>query len=278
MKWSALIAMVVTTLSVAAVGAAKGDGGPVTSPGASVGEPGVYDASRSVRYVALTAERDTVVTAIRAGRVLRWGTLRGGWGFPLVAYDGTTGGLTADGETLVLTVPTGNPGPVSTFPVLSTKDLRKRSVVKLRGSWAFDAVSPDGSILYLVEYYGTGPAAQYRVRAYDLEVRRLLSRPIVDRKIGAKLMRGQPVTRVTTTDGRWAYTLYARQKHEPFVHALDTVNRKAYCIDLPLELSQQRQMQLRLRLLDDGGRLAVRAGAHDVAQVDTETFEVQTGG
>jgi hypothetical protein len=275
MKWSALTA-VLTAAAVAAasVAVAKGDGGPVTSPGALVGEPGVRDASGKLRYVALTAEHDTVVAAMRNGRVRHWGTLRGGWGFPFVAYDGTAGGLSADGETLVLATPTGNPGPVSTFPVLATKTLGVRTRVTLRGSWAYDAISPDASTLFLIEYSGTGPNATYRVRAFDLAAKRLLSRVIVDRLVGKKLMRGQPVTRVTGADGRWAYTLYARQKHEPFVHALDTVTRRAYCIDLPLRLSQQRQMRLRLRLFDGGARLAVHAGSRLVAEVDTAAFVV----
>ena len=59
-------------------------------------------------------------------------------------------------------------------------------------------------------------------------------------------MRGEPGTRATSADGRWAYTLYARQKHAPFVHALDTARRQAYCIDLPLDVGRAEQMTLRL--------------------------------
>ena len=93
-----------------------------------------------------------------------------------------------------------------------------------------------------------GPSVSYNVRAYDTSTRKLLARPIVDREIGERLMRGWAVTRKTTSDGRWAYTLYARAKHEPFVHALDTVRRQAYCIDLPLDLTRAEQMGLRLAL------------------------------
>ena len=72
---------------------------------------------------------------------------------------------------------------------------------------------------------------------------------------------------------RWAYTLYAKQKGKPFVHALDTANRKAYCIDLPLALGQPEQMQLRLRLRADR-MLDVRNGRAMVATVDTRSFVV----
>lgn len=45
-------------------------------------------------------------------------------------------------------------------------------------------------------------------------------------------MTGQPVTRASSADGTWAYTLYTRQRDAPFVHALDTRRREAVCIDL----------------------------------------------
>ena len=85
-------------------------------------------------------------------------------------------------------------------------------------------------------------------------------------------MRGQPVTRKPSSDERWAYTLYARSGQPPFVHALDTVNAKAYCIDLPLRLKQLEQMALRLTLARHG-RLLVRNAAKTLAVVDTEKLE-----
>jgi MYXO-CTERM domain-containing protein len=46
-------------------------------------------------------------------------------------------------------------------------------------------------------------------------------------------MAGYAMTRTTSADGRWVYTLYQKPSGEPFVHALDTVGAAAYCIDLP---------------------------------------------
>jgi hypothetical protein len=46
-------------------------------------------------------------------------------------------------------------------------------------------------------------------------------------------MTGYAVTRATSADGRWVYTLYQKPEGEPFVHALDTVAATAHCIDLP---------------------------------------------
>ena len=41
---------------------------------------------------------------------------------------------------------------------------------------------------------------------------------------------GLPISRVTSHDGSWAYTLYGGP-HETFIHALDTLNAGAVCID-----------------------------------------------
>jgi hypothetical protein len=86
-------------------------------------------------------------------------------------------------------------------------------------------------------------------------------------------MRGWSVTRKSSSDGRWAYTLHARAQEEPFVHALHTVRRQAYCIDLPLDLKRPQQMALRLALRADR-MLEVRQGREIVAAIDTETFAV----
>ena len=59
-------------------------------------------------------------------------------------------------------------------------------------------------------------------------------------------MGGQPVVRASSAAGRWAYTLYARRGDELFVHALDTVKREAFCVDLLLQLGYGRQWGLTL--------------------------------
>ena len=193
---------------------------------------------------------------------------------PLVAYDGTSGGLSGDGRTLVVASYGPLPGdPGSTrFLALRAKSLKPFRLVELRGSWSFDALSPDGSRLYLVEHVSAGDVPRYRVRAYDLDAGRLLPKAVIDRLVSKALMGGEPVTRATTADGRWAYTLYARKGGRPFVHALDTAKRRALCINLPLRLAQPEQMRLRLALRGD--RLEVRQGRASVAGIDTKTFAV----
>ena len=46
-------------------------------------------------------------------------------------------------------------------------------------------------------------------------------------------MAGYPVSRATTGDGGWVYTLYRQDDNYPFIHALDTVHHSAVCIGLP---------------------------------------------
>jgi hypothetical protein len=285
MKRLTLVAIFAGLIAAGSTASASGDGAPGPAPGVTNGWEGVLAPGGNVRYVAIVNGRSTLVQAVqvRGGRVLRWRTMSGQFGSPLIAFDGTAGGVSADGRTLVLAsfpsyraVKSASPAPsqVSRFPVLSTRNLARRATVTLRGTWAYDALSPDGSTIFLIEYSGTGPNASYRVRAYDVPAGRLVPGAIVDGRVGEKLMRGQPVTRATSLDGRWEYTLYARAKQEPFVHALDTVERKALCIDLPLDFAQERQMQLRLRLR--GGNLQIREARSTVAVVDTERYTVRT--
>ena len=267
---SLFLILAITVLS--AVGAAGADaqkGGPVT---VLTGGKGVVAPDGKVRYVTLTTGRQTIVSFVQlpSGQVLQWRQLPGYFGVPVIALDGTTDGVSRDGRSLVLATPSG--GITTQFAVIDTRTLKLRRIT-LRGTWSYDAISPDGSSLYLVQYSGIGPDLAYRVRAYDLAARRLLARPIVDAEIGERLMRGWSVTRKTSSDGRWAYTLYARTKKEPFVHALDTVRRQAYCIDLPLDMKRPDQMTLRLRLRGDE-MLDIRQGRNTVAAVDTRSFVV----
>jgi hypothetical protein len=256
----------------AAVAAADG-GGP--SPGPTWGWPGVVDRGHAIRYVALTAgARNTMITAVntRDGNVARWAYLKGSYGIPAVAWDWSTGGLARDGRRLLLV---SGPGPNWTrFLVLHPRTLKVRSRFRLRGAWAFDALSPGGSLLYLIQYRGSPWAvnASYAVRAYNLNTRRLYPGAIVDRREPDEKMTGQPVTRVEP--GAWAYTLYSRTGKRPFVHALDTAHRRAFCVDLPWRNSARWIALVRMRV--HGGELLLRRGGKVIARVDRKTLHVHT--
>jgi len=271
-----LIALALVPLALAAGTAAAG-GGTGSSPGVMTGWDGTLDAARSVRYVALPVGSTTTVAAVRTsdGRMLRYGTIRGGFGVPIVAYDGTTEGVSRDGRTLVL-ADIGASRQETRFAVLSTTPLRLRKSVSLRGLWAFDALSRDARTLYAVQFLGTGPNPRYNVRAVSLVTGKPIGGAIVDKREPDEEMNGAPWARVRSADGAWAYTFYAKPNGTAFVHALDTARRRAFCVDLPWRSSTQRLAAVRLSLADSGRSLVLaRPGGSRLAVVDTSTFKVE---
>lgn len=259
-RWTAVVfALAATGATCAAAGGAGG------SPGFALGVT-----SGMFRYAAIPSSGRTVVAVIQrqGGQVIRFNSIPGAWAFPMVAYDGTAEGPSRDGTTLVLASLRPN---VSKFAFLATDRLRSRQTVTLHGRFAYDAISPDAQTLYLIQYLQRGAAGAYYVRAYDLAQRRLLDRIIFDRRDESSSMSGTPVTRTTSPSGRWVYTLYQRGPGAPFVHALDTVGRRAVCIDLP-RLRDVWKLRVKLR----GGRLVVRwRGANETAAtIDTRTLRM----
>ena len=220
---AALAAAVVTGLATAA--------GP--TPGWA--QEGVPSRDGNLRYVAAPRANSTFVKVVRYtdSRQLRSRTIRGEWGVAQVAYDGTAGGLTHDGRLLVLESPAG---PKTTrFVVLSTRSLAPQQSFSLQGTWGYDAISPEGKTVYLIQILPTANGAfRYLVRAYDLWQHRLVPGSIAD-KTEPGAMSGLPMSRVESADGTWVYTLYQRvgvAGGKPFIHALNTRARVAVCIDL----------------------------------------------
>jgi MYXO-CTERM domain-containing protein len=273
------LAMVSAGLVLAVPGIARGDGLPV--PVDDAGGSGVVREARAPdRIVALRAGRNTLVARVRreGGRVVHSRLLRGRFTIPAVALDGSASGLSGDGSTLVLINPRKRfPRAQTTLTVLDGQRLRVQRVLTLRGDFSFDALSPDGASLYLIHYVSPRDPTRYAVRLYDLVAGRLRPGRIVDPREPDERMRGLPITRVASGDGRWHYTLYDGAGSYPFIHALDTVRRTAFCIDLDaLARPAIDRYALRMTLAGDGSRLAVRDGAAPLAVVDTTTFRVRT--
>jgi hypothetical protein len=246
------------------------DASPVSAPGGS----GEYLTRRAAR-------RATLIVARKRGseRVLGRLRLPGVFSVPAVAYDGSASGLSADGRTLVLINPRRRfPHAGTAFAVLDAKRLRPRRVLRLDGDFSFDAISPHGGLIYLVQYVSRRNPDRYVVRAFDLRARGLLPEPVVDPREGPEPMNGLPVTRAASPDGRWAYTLYDGAEH-PFIHALDTARREAVCIDLHSLAGRRRGLwDLRLEIAAHrGSPLTVGAGNRVLASVDTRTFRVTEG-
>lgn len=269
-----LIALALIPFALVAGNAVAAKGGP--APGVSVGWDGTVDASSAVRYVALPAAKTTAVAAVRTsdGRVLRYVTIRGAYGIPLVAFDGTAEGISTDGKTLVL-ADLGVDQRQTRFAVLSTATLRLKKAITLPGLWAYDALSPSGRTLYATQYVGTEANARYNVRSVSLVTGKPVGDAIIDRREPDEQMNGSPWARTRTADGAWAYTLYAKPNGTGFVHALDTAKRRAFCVDLPWRSTLQRFSAVRLSLADGGRSLELaKPGGNRLAVVDTTTFKV----
>src|SRR4051812_7748840 len=156
---------------IAGVGAgnAAADGLPVL--GVDVGGTGVAARSGNARYVTVPAKGNTVVARVNPhnGRILASTVVRGAFTIPAVAYDGSAAGLSANGRTLVLIQPrTSYPRAQTPLLVIDAKGLRTLQVVSLHGDFSFDAISPRGSLMYLIEYISPTDPTRYRVRAYNL--------------------------------------------------------------------------------------------------------------
>jgi hypothetical protein len=262
----------VTILGAAwAVSAAADGGGP--SPGLDFGN-GILDTSGTHRYVALSDGRTTLLESIevRSGRVQRIRYLEGAYGIPMVTYSGQTGGFSRDGSRLVLASWPGAKS-VTRFVAVDPVDFHALSRVRLHGRFAFDALSPNGTLMYLLQYLGKPNAVNqpYAVRAFNWRRGKLLPGAIVDKREPDEKMNGMPMTRTGSTTG-WAYTLYQRQGKKPFVHALDTVHRRAFCVDLPWRNSDSWIQLVKMRVR--GGMLVLRRDGHAIAQMDRKTLKV----
>jgi hypothetical protein len=243
------------------------------APYAVQGGDGVRSSDGSMRFVALKAGANTIVKAVAAetGATVRQQTVSGAFGVPALTQSGFAGGLFHDGSALVLQ----NVGleRVSRFVILDTASLATRDTIALKGTFGFDALSPDGSRLYLIQHTSTDDIEHYIVRAYDLATHTLLPGRIADKTQKSWVMQGWAVSRATTTDGRWAYTLYANPGGYPFIHALDTVRGVAHCIGLPWTAVQDPVYNFTLAL--KGTKLAVKwQDGRTWRRVDTRSWRI----
>jgi hypothetical protein len=233
------------------------------------GGNGVLSLDGRTRFLATPDGGRTTLEALRGGRT-RSRTIAGVLGIPTMILNGTALGMFHDGSAFVLQS-LANRSHTS-FALVRTSDLRVRQRIALRGSYAFDAVSPNGRRLYLIEHRSED-FQHYVVRAYDLRAHRLLPGRIADKTQASWVMQGWPATRVETSSGRWVYTLYSNPGGFPFVHALDTVRGVAHCVGIAWKGSQDPLMRYRLAVR--GGRLLVlRPGGSTYRSIDRETWAV----
>src|SRR6185295_1961594 len=103
-------------------------------------------------------------------------------------------------------------------------------VIELAGSFDYDAISPDGSSLYVVEHL-EGDTGRYQVRVVDTSTGVMRPAIIADKRNLGEAMAGWPIGQLRRPDGV-VLTLYRGAEH-PFIHALNTKEGWAVCIDLP---------------------------------------------
>jgi hypothetical protein len=228
----------------------------------------VASADGKLIYEVTWKKGRTTVNLDRNARTVESARLKGKFGFATPTNAGIGEGLSHDGRTLVL----ASVGSLGRFAVLDAKTLHLRRTIRLRGQFTYDALSPNGSTLFLIQHVGRGAVDHYYVRAYDLNRGRLLKQIIFDAREESSVMTGWAVTRATGPSGRWVYTLYGKSNGTLFVHALDTIDRHAVCVDLPRRVAQEAFPQVTLKLAS--GRLAVRNGTRRIAVIDTKTLRV----
>jgi hypothetical protein len=204
--------------------------------------------------------------------------LPGDYTIPAVAMDRTTAGLSADGRTLVLIEPRSRWGRKHTrFLLMALPGMHVHAAVKLRGDFTFDAMSPDASRLYLIHYLSKNDPTRYEVRAFDTKSGRLVPGAIVDRSEPDEEMRGLPLSRVLSADGRYAFTLYDGGGKTPFVHVLDTIAGEAHCVDLD-ELAGSRNLYGFLLRREPDGDVAVVLRGDPQLVVERTSFRVTQPG
>ncbi|HEY6411170.1 MAG TPA: hypothetical protein VIY29_27235 [Ktedonobacteraceae bacterium] len=187
--------------------------------------------------------------------------------------------LSGDGHWLALRAQ-NTPAGATSIALVDTQTGKLVKSIHLNGDFTLDAVSPKGTILYLLEYTQAG-TSHYNVRAYDVKANQLLENSIVDKTALGEKMQGEALTRQVSGDGDMAYTLYINHvTNKAFIHILwltDTVNNNtpfpaiARCIDLPVGNSPALLHYYTLTLSQDGNTLyAANAALGTIAKVNLD--------
>ena len=243
------------------------------SPFALQGGQGVLSNDGSIRFVAVGTGESTVVRANKTNggsTVMSSQSIPGSYGIPMLTSSGPGGGMFRDGSTFVLQ----STGLFATtqFVLLRTADLGVSDQIVLKGAFAFDALSPDGSKLYLIQHKSAQDIQHYIVRAYDLSAHQLMPGRIADKAQKSWVMQGWTIDRATTATGRWVYTLYANPGGFPFIHALDTVKGVAHCVGVPWPQSDSNQSKVfNFKLALHGKMLVIKAGTGNTYRVVNTT-------
>ncbi len=235
-----------------------------------VGTP-APDWSRLYTIVDQSQKSTLRVVDPRTGAVSREVPLDGRYELPPANYAGAPGGLSENGEWLVLHGRSEvQPARSSHYLVVHTRFEQRAKSVDLDGDFAFDAITNDGRMLYLVEYM-SGDRTLYRVRRYNVNAATLDARIIVDKSSGALAMSGVRLTSLPAKGGGYEFSLYVNGRNGPFIHALNTDAGIALCLRLPKVQSTPDQQRLWTEAMTADGQTlyAVNGSLGLIVQVDT---------
>ena len=226
------------------------------APYAEQGGNGVLSSDGKLSYVALKAGEQTQLNVYRSSDLttIKSQKLDGQFGIPMVTSN-VPGGVFRDGSKLVLQ--SMGSRPQTEFRIVDTGDLSVKNAISLDGTFAFDALSPDGTKLYLIQHSSSDDLQHYVVRLYDLTENTLAPGKIADKTQKGWVMSGWPASRATTKDGRWVYTMYANPGGFPFVHALDTVRGIAHCVGFRSPAGDQSTI-FNYKLTAKGAKVMIR--------------------
>ena len=265
-------------LAGAALAGAAAAAGP--APQVLHGEPGIPVAGGA--HVVTIAGPNASSTRIwlvrdRDGKTIRNGVLTGKLGVPAVTFNGVAEGTWANGRRLVLASSVYDDQTRTRFVVIDTRTLRPLRTITLRGAFAFDALSPDGRRLYLLQFpQGLDGGIHYVVRSLNMRSGRLEPGAIVDRTEPDEQMNGVAMYRAWSPNRTWAYTLYNGGASHAFIHALNTRTRTARCIDLPWAGDAQSILETAQLAVRGGSLTLTEPGGDVLARIDTRSFAVTT--
>jgi hypothetical protein len=247
------------------------------APPLVIGEPGIPVAGGAhVVTIAGPSASSTRLWLVRNrdGTTIRKRVLTGKLGVPGVTFNGVAEGTWAQGRRLVLSSSVYDDQSRTRFVVIDTRTLRALKTITLRGAFAFDALSPDGRRLYLLQFPQGVNGIHYVVRSLNMRSGRLEPGAIVDKTEPDEQMNGVAFYRAWSPDRTWAYTLYNGGASHAFIHALDTRTRTARCIDLPWKGEAQAILEHAQLSVKAGALTLVGPDGRLLASVDTQTFAV----
>jgi hypothetical protein len=237
--------------------------------------------SASIRGEQTIVRDDIVEPGFGGPRI----TLDGRWTLPTLGDAPVPLGVSADGSTIVLVEAEPAPNAATTRlavlehtfagkpSTVGDSDLRLVRVLELHGRFAYDTLSPDGRVLYVVEHLDEAAGGHYQVRAIDLPAGTMRPDVIVDKANPDEWMAGYPIAQVRRADGV-VMTLYDGPEH-PFVHALQSAEGWASCIDLPVTAGAERS-GWGLALAPDGRTVSVANGdAGLVVELDPTDYAIR---